>query len=49
MAAGRSAVGSTEREERICRKLFDLRDGKVEEPQSRQVVKKCPSPVAQTS
>jgi len=44
----RSVFGSAEREERICRELFDLRDHKVEEPYSRQVVKKCPSPVAPT-
>ena len=48
MAAVCSILGRAERKERICRELLDLRDGKVKESHSRQVVKKCPSPVAPT-
>ena len=48
MVAVRSILGRAECKERICRELLDLRYGKLKKSHSRQVVKKCPSPVAPT-
>ena len=48
MGGDRSGLSRAERKERICRELFDLRNRELKEPHPRQVVKKCPSPVAPT-